>query len=129
MKCARNKTVHDQCALSVDVLVSVLNVQCHASGEVRCSVVISVVIGICLIVLSVPLVQFYFSTSCLDFPCCDTVSIHPTLSRSHSFTYVFTVFSRHFRCGICTHRRVQWTAVSCKRSNCNKVNEFKKIMP
>ena len=51
---------HD--ARSVDVPVSVLNVQCHASGEVRCSVVISVVIGICLIKLSVPVVQFYFST-------------------------------------------------------------------
>ena len=50
------------CALSVDVLVSVLNVQCPASGEVRCSVVISVVISICLVELSVPVVQFYFST-------------------------------------------------------------------
>ena len=55
--CARSR-----CALSVDVLVSVLRVQGHASGEVLCSVVISVVIGICLIELSVPLVQFYFST-------------------------------------------------------------------
>ena len=44
------------CAHSVDVLVSVLRVQSHASGEVLCSVVISVVIGICLIELSVPLV-------------------------------------------------------------------------
>ena len=43
------------CALSVDVLVSVLDGQCYASGEVRCSVVISVVISICLIELSVPL--------------------------------------------------------------------------
>ena len=50
------------CAHSVNVLVSVLNVQCHASGEVRCSVVISVVINICLIELSVPLVQFYFTS-------------------------------------------------------------------
>ena len=50
------------CVHSVDVLVSVLNVQCHASGSVRCSVVISDVIGICLIELSVLLVQFYFST-------------------------------------------------------------------
>ena len=50
------------CAHSVNVLVSVLNVQCHACGEVRCSVVISVVIGICLIELSVPLVLFYFAS-------------------------------------------------------------------
>ena len=40
------------------------------------------------------------------------------------FTYVFTVFSRHFRCSIYTHRRLQQTAVSCKRSNCNKASEF-----
>ena len=47
--CTRNKTVraHDA-ALSVDVLVRVLDVQCDASGEVRCSVVISVVIGVCV---------------------------------------------------------------------------------
>ena len=28
-----------------------------------------------------------------------------------------------------TLRRLQWTAISCKQSNCNKVNEFKKIVP
>ena len=50
------------CAHSVNVLVGVLNVRCHASSEVRCSVVISVVIGICLNELSVPLVQFYFTS-------------------------------------------------------------------
>ena len=33
------------CAHSVNVLVGVLIVKCHASGEVRCIVVISVVIG------------------------------------------------------------------------------------
>ena len=62
--------------------MSVLNVQCHASGEVRCSVVISVVIGICLIELSVPLVQFYFSTLCLD---------SPSLSRSH-FSHMCSLY-------------------------------------
>ena len=50
------------CALSVNVLVGVLNVQSHASGEVQCSVVLSVVIDICLLELSVPLVQFYFTS-------------------------------------------------------------------
>ena len=50
------------CAHSVNVLVGVLNVKGHASGEVQCSVVISVVIDICLIELSVPLVQFYFTS-------------------------------------------------------------------
>ena len=37
-----------------------------------------------------------------SFLACRTVTVHPTLSRSHSFTYGFTVFSRHFRCGIYT---------------------------
>ena len=35
----------------MNVLVNVLNVQCYASGEMRCSVAISVVIGPCLIEL------------------------------------------------------------------------------
>ena len=42
MKCARNRTT---CARSV--------VQCDASGEVRCGIVVSVVISICVIELSV----------------------------------------------------------------------------
>ena len=42
MKCARNRTT---CARSV--------VQCYASGEVRCGIVVSVVISICVIELSV----------------------------------------------------------------------------
>ena len=60
--CEADETMR-ACAHSVNVLVGVLNVQCHASGEVRCSVVISVVIGICLIELSVPLLQFYMSVA------------------------------------------------------------------
>ena len=43
MKCARNRT---SCARSV--------VQCYASGEVRCGIVVSVVISICVVELSVP---------------------------------------------------------------------------
>ena len=43
MKCARNRTT---CASSV--------VQCYASGEVRCGIVVSVVISLCVIELSVP---------------------------------------------------------------------------
>ena len=50
------------CAHSVNVLVGVLNVQCHGSGEMRCSVVISVVIDVCLVELSVPLIQFDFTS-------------------------------------------------------------------
>ena len=44
--CKEQNCARSWCALSVGVLVSVLFVQCHASGEVRCGVVISVVIGI-----------------------------------------------------------------------------------
>ena len=48
MKCARNRTT---CARSV--------VQCYASGEVRCDIVLSVVISICVIELSVPVFFFH----------------------------------------------------------------------
>ena len=48
MKCARNRTT---CARSV--------VQCYASGEVRCGIVVSVVISICVIELSVPVLFFH----------------------------------------------------------------------
>ena len=82
--------------------MSVLNVQCYASGEVQCSVVISVVITICLIELSVHLYNFTFPHCRPDSPCCDTVSVHPTLYPQPFFTCVFTGFSRHFRCGIYT---------------------------
>ena len=44
------------------------------------------------------------STLC---PNSHTVSVHPTVSRSHSFHMFFTVFSRHFMCGIYTLRRLQ----------------------
>ena len=43
------RSVHS-CALSVDELVSVLNVKCHAIVDVQCNAVILVVIGICLLV-------------------------------------------------------------------------------
>ena len=58
-----------------------------------------------------------------------TVLVHPTLSRSHSFQMFFTVFPRNLRCGIFTTRRLQQTAVSCKRSICNKASEFEKVLP
>ena len=48
MKCARNRIT---CARSV--------VQCYASGEVRCGIVLSVVISICVIELSVPVLFFH----------------------------------------------------------------------
>ena len=48
MKCARNKTT---CARS--------DVQCYASGEVRCGIVLSVVISIGVIELSVPVLLFH----------------------------------------------------------------------
>ena len=49
------------CAHSVNVLVGVHVVKRHASGEVRCNVVISVVIGVHVLLL-VPLVQFYLTS-------------------------------------------------------------------
>ena len=51
------------CAHSLNVLVGVHVVKRHASGEVRCNAVISVVIGVHVLLL-VPLVQFYFTSQC-----------------------------------------------------------------
>ena len=66
----------------MELFVGVLIVKCHASGEVvsevcvvQCHAIVPVVIGV-HILLSLPLVQFYFSILCLDSPCC---AIHPTL--------------------------------------------------
>ena len=58
------------CVHSVDVLVSV--VMRHAIVEVRC---VNVVIGVHVVVLSVPLV--FVRVVPFNFPCCDTV-IHLT---------------------------------------------------
>ena len=98
--CARSR-----CALSVDVLVSVLDVQCYASGEVRFSVVISVVISICLIELSVPVVKFYFSTlsSWFSLLWYDTASNHPTLVPKLFFSHVFHCILTAFSGVVFTH--------------------------
>ena len=49
------------CAHSVNVLVDVHVVKRHASGEVRCDVVVSGVSGVHVLLL-VPLVQFYLTS-------------------------------------------------------------------
>ena len=86
MKCARNRTT---CARSV--------VQCYASGEVRCGIVLSVVISICVIELCVPVLLFHIVVLVLLVVVLNFISL---VSRSHFFTHVFTVFSLHFRCSI-----------------------------
>ena len=119
--------VRSWCALSVDVLVSVLNVQCHASGEVRCSVVISVVIGICLIELPVPLFVVHFVVLILLvvilYQCIPLFPVSIFHICFHCILTAFQVWYSH------TPSRLQQTTVSCKRSNWNKATEFEKLMP
>ena len=73
--------------------MNVLNVQCHASGEVRCSVVISVVISVCLIELSGPLrtiLLFHFVVLILL-----VVILYQFIqlfTRSH-FSHMFSLYS------------------------------------
>ena len=57
-----------------------------------------------------------------------TVVGHPTLFLVAIFHICFHCILTHFRCSIYTPRRLHETAVSCERSNCNKENEFGKIM-
>ena len=74
--------VRGHAALSVEVLVGVRIVKCHAIVDVLCYAIIRVVIGVHVLLLP-PLL---FSTLCLNS---HTVLVHPTLSRSQSFSYVF----------------------------------------
>ena len=52
-----------------------------------------------------------------------------TFPRSHFLHTVCTAKTCHLTCCAYTPRRSQYTDVSCKRSICNKVIEFKKVMP
>ena len=93
------------CAHSVDVLVGVHVVKRHEIVDVQCVLVVNVVINVHIVVLSVPLVVVHFVVPIfLVVILCQFIQL---CSRSHSFTYIFTVFSRHFRCGIYTPRRLQ----------------------
>ena len=114
------------CARSVELFEDVHVVKRHAIVDVLCGPVVNVVIGVHIFVLSVPLVVVHVVRIFLAVILYQFI---PLFNRKPFFTYVFTVFSRHCRCGIYTLRRLQWTAVSCKRSNCNKAIEFGKIMP
>ena len=79
MKCARNRTT---CARSV--------VQCYASGDVRCGIVLSVVISICVIDLSVPVLFFHIVVLIL---LAVILSLFIQLfSRSH-FSHMFSLYS------------------------------------
>ena len=57
MKCARNKTT---CARSVELFVGVHVVKRHAIVDVLCHPVVNVVIGVHIVVLSVPLIVVHF---------------------------------------------------------------------
>ena len=77
---------------------------CSATQAVRCCVASSFPSSLASVSLSFQshLYNFTLPHFCPDSPCCDTVSVHPILYPEPFFTYVFTVFSRHFRCGIYT---------------------------
>ena len=52
----------------------------------------------------------------------------PLFSRSH-FSHMFSLYSHGISGVVFTPtRRLQQTAVSCKRSNCNKKENFKEIV-
>ena len=129
--------------MSVEVVVGVRIVQCHAIMDVvigvrvmLCHQAMDVVIGFRVMLCHQATDKSGFSTF-LNFPL--RVQILILLSsciNSSSFFHIailctllprentsFEVWYLH------THRRLQKTAVCCKRSICNKVHEFKKIMP
>ena len=70
---------------------------CSATQTVKCGVESSSPSSLASVSLSFRfhLYNFTFPLCCPDSPCCDTVSVHPTLYPWPFFTYVFTVFSLH----------------------------------
>ena len=96
MKCTRNKTTS---ARSVELFVGVHVVKRHAIVDVLCRPVVNVVIGVHIVVLSFPLVVVHFVVLILLVVILNQfIPLFPVAILSH----VFTVFSRHFRCGIYT---------------------------
>ena len=67
MKCARNKTT---CARTVELFVDVHVVKRHAIVDVLYHAVVNVVIGVHIVVLSVPLVMVHLLCR-PDSPSCD----------------------------------------------------------
>ena len=87
MKCAKNKTTG---ARSVELFVDVHVVQRHAIVDVLYHAVVNVVIGVHIVVLSVPLVVVHFVVLILLVVIlCQFI---PLFSRSH-FSHMFSLYS------------------------------------
>ena len=70
--CKEQDYASSWCALSVDVFVGVVSSMCSATQAVKCGVASSSPSSLASVSY-----KFYFSTLCLDCPCCDIVSIRP----------------------------------------------------
>ena len=102
MKYAReDETTRAGHARSVEVLVGVRIVKCHAIVDVLCHAVILVAIGVHVLLLRPHLL---LPTLC---PNSHTVLDHPTLSRSHSFSNVFHCILTAFEVWYLHPRRLQ----------------------
>ena len=87
MKCARNKTT---CARSVELFVDVHVVKRYAIVNVLCRPVVNVVIGVHIVVLSVPLVVVYFVVLILLVVI--LYQFIPLFSREHC-SHMFSLYS------------------------------------
>ena len=86
MKCTRNKTTR---ARSVELFVGVHVVKRHAIVDVQCVLVIRVVIGVHIVVLSVPLVVVHVVPIFLAVILYQFIQL---FSRSH-FSHMFSLYS------------------------------------
>ena len=82
----------------MELFADVHVVKRHAIVDVLCGPVVNVVNGVHVFVLSVPLEVVHVVPIFLAVILYQFITL---FHRSH-FSHVFTVFSRHFRCGICT---------------------------
>ena len=87
MKCARNKTT---CARSVELFVGVHVVKRHAIVHVLCRPVVNVVMGVHIVVLSVPLIVVHFVVLILLVVI--LYQFIPLFSRIH-FSHMFSLYS------------------------------------
>ena len=101
MKCARNKTT---CARSVELFVDVHVVKRHAIVDVLCRPVVNVVIGVHIVVLSVPLVVVHFVVLILLVVI--LYQFIPLFNRSH-FSHMCSLYSHGILGVVFTPRRLQ----------------------
>ena len=112
--------------LSVELFVDVHVVKRHAIYDVLCRPVVNVVIGVHIVVLFVPLVVHFIVLILLVVILYQFIQLFSVAILSH----MFSLYSHGILGVVFTHPSVTVDRrQAANDSNCNKANEFEKIMP